>query len=328
MGRSNWFAPSPPRFHPPRQCPVSPHDTSASLDDSPCLPRRRCLPHRPALREDETTASDPSLGLVHRPRQSLLWRPSPISSHDDCCCPTRRQRVLHPHRRRRGLLSWFRAAPFHFHQPRRCHSSLLGDSVSLHASRRQWHRVIPRHPSSIPMTIDVVDDRFSTLGALSTWPACYSTVPPESQMMRLSVSLSKITSVGWFNWSGRFLVRCHRPALCHSSHLASIPRCGDSRSQQRSPCPRHPRRDRKGWRVGLSHPLRRFLQRQWRRSAPTERWLQRKKEKGERERIVRIPRHPGFSQCAFVVVTCGSLPMGRCYSVSLEPEPTDGYFLT
>ena len=27
-----------------------------------------------------------------------------------------------------------------------------------------------------------------------------------------------------------FLVRCHRPALCHSSHLASIPRCGDYRA--------------------------------------------------------------------------------------------------
>ena len=56
-------------------------------------------------REDQTTASAPSLDPVHRPRQSLLWRPSPTSLHDDSRSPTRRQRVLHRQRRKVGKLS-------------------------------------------------------------------------------------------------------------------------------------------------------------------------------------------------------------------------------
>ena len=165
----------------------------------------------------------------------------------------------------------------HFHQRRRCHSSLLGDSVSLHPSRRQWHRVIPRHPSPIPNK------------RCCRWSSLHFGCPFDEA----SVSLAGYLSRRWRDCRSlcrrshlsadptdlvHFLLHCHRPALCHSSHLASILRCGDCRSQQRSPCPRHPRRDPKGWRVGFSHPLVRVLQRQWRLSAPTERWLQRKKE--------------------------------------------------
>ena len=50
-----------------------------------------------------------------------------------------------------------------------------------------------------------------------------------------------------------FLLRFHRLALCHSEHLASIPQCSDSCSQQWSQCPHHSQRDCKGCWVALVH---------------------------------------------------------------------------
>ena len=125
----------PSHFYSPRQCPQRSRGASASRADSSSLPHRRCLLHQPALRQDQKTASASSLHLVHQPRQSLLWRPSPTSSPDDFCCPTRRPRDLYPHRRRGVCWADGDRHLARFHRPPLCHWSLPADSVSLHASR-------------------------------------------------------------------------------------------------------------------------------------------------------------------------------------------------
>ena len=227
---------------------------------SPSLPHRQCLKHRSAILEDMTTASDPSLDSVHPSRQSLLWHPWPISSHDDFRGPTRRQHDLHPHRR--SAESWADADLYlaHFHPLSRSHSSLLYDSVSLRVFPYQWHREIRRDPSPIQnnrcrrwsflrfgchfdattVSIDDFPDR--------RWEDCRSLCQ---------------RSHPWGDRTDQvdLLFRCHRRAPCHSWPLASMLRCVDSRSQRQSPCPPHPHRDFGGSWVGFSHCLVHFHQR-------------------------------------------------------------------
>ena len=111
-------------------------------------------------------------------------------------------------------------------------------------------------------TMDVVDDRFSASCATSTRPPGHSTIISiaDDETVGLSVDehicrqIQLIRSIS--------LLRGHRPALCHGCHLVSIPQCGDSRSQRRSPCPPHPHGHRKASRVGwVASPSIRVLQR-------------------------------------------------------------------
>ena len=55
----------------------------------------------------------------------------------------------------------------------RLSSAIASHSMLPDVSDVEWSFVIHRQSA----TSDVVDDRFSTLGALSTWPACHSTIP-------------------------------------------------------------------------------------------------------------------------------------------------------
>ena len=130
-----------------------------------------------------------------------------------------------------------------------------GDSVSLHASRCQWRRELPRRPWPIPSKrccrgsfLRFLCHFHATTGSLvdsldRRWWDC------RSLCRRAHLSGNSTDLVD-------FLLRYHQPALCHWCHPVSIPWCGDSPSQRRSPCPPHRHGDLEASGVGGWPPLR------------------------------------------------------------------------